>query len=421
MKFYKRLGSKFKFSLICVSLLSVLHSCKKDSVTIKDHKPGVYIPKFPNSSQELPASPLNGAQKELAKQQIKSYYDKTWEGGNISGQFLVASGDEVLFSAFRGIAGTNPELPMQETTPLHIASISKSLTAVMVLKCVSDGKLKLDQTLQSIFPKFPFPQITIQDLLSHRSGLPRYEYLIPDLVKKKKLIPKNSYSNQDVLEIISTYNKEISVLAGKRFSYANTNFALLALVLEKITGVPFPELMHESLFQPLGMNNTYVLELKNLNKATPSFYANSRQHPWNEYEGIYGDKNVYTTAKDLYKFSLALFDPKWINPSLLSEAMTGKSTEKAGIKNYGYGFRLKEYPDGSKIVFHTGWWHGSNTLFIHQPKTKTTIIAIGNKYSHSIYSAMSLVSIFENFPDKKEELNKILIGGTPADTLSHSE
>ena len=91
------------------------------------------------------------------------------------------------------------------------------------------------------------------------------------------------------------------------------------------------------------------------------------------------------------------------------------SQERPGVNNYGLGFRMKVFDENSKLTYHNGWWHGSNSVFAHLLQSKVTIIAIGNKYSQRVYSALALSALFENFPYEREKLNKEL--GSSADSL----
>ena len=126
---------------------------------------------------------------------------------------------------------------------------------------------------------------------------------------------------------------------------------------------------------------------------------------------IYGDKNVYTTPRDLLKFSTAMFSDDFLKPELKAKIFEPYSNEKAGVNNYGLGFRMKVFDNGEKLTYHNGWWHGSNTVFVHLLKSKVTIVALGNKYSQRVYSAMALSGLFEPFPFEVEKLNKVLNGG----------
>ena len=135
---------------------------------------------------------------------------------------------------------------------------------------------------------------------------------------------------------------------------------------------------------------------------------------------IYGDKNVYTTPRDLLNFSVAIYSKDFLKPELEAKIFEPYSNEKKGINNYGFGFRMKNFDNGEKLTYHNGWWHGTNSVFAHLLKSKVTIIAIGNKYSGKVYSALSLSGLFEDFPFEMDKFNKTMnqTGGSEKDTAA---
>jgi hypothetical protein len=122
---------------------------------------------------------------------------------------------------------------------------------------------------------------------------------------------------------------------------------------------------------------------------------------------IYGDKNVYTTPRDLLNFSKALYSKNFLNSQLKAKIFEPYSNEKKGSNNYGLGFRMKIFDNGEKLTYHNGWWHGTNSVFAHLLKSDVTIVAIGNRYSNRVYTALALSGLFEDFPLEKERLQKI--------------
>ena len=201
--------------------------------------------------------------------------------------------------------------------------------------------------------------------------------------------------------------------------YCNTNYALLALIVEKVTGTSFPEAMQQMVFRPLKMKDTYIFQESDTLKAAKSFYNRTdKMVPYDRLDLIYGDKNVYTTPSDLFNFSKAMFSKNFLRKDLMDAVFTPYSNEKAGTNNYGYGFRMKIFGNGEKLTYHNGWWHGSNSVFAHLLNSKVTIIAIGNKYSNRVYSALALSGLFENFPYETEKLYKAMHTETSAKTDS---
>ena len=152
----------------------VLFSCKKDQ---KERGYQSDLPNFGNINIDKVFSKSDNYlhNKDSIKQKLIGYYRKNWEKGDLWGGFLVAKGDNILFERYQGFTDESQQKPINENTPIHIASVSKPFTAMAVLKLVEAGKLQLNQRIMDIFPKFPYPKITIKNLLSHRSGLPKYE------------------------------------------------------------------------------------------------------------------------------------------------------------------------------------------------------------------------------------------------------
>ena len=124
--------------------------------------------------------------------------------------------------------------------------------------------------------------------------------------------------------------------------------------------------MHEKLFQTLQMNDTYIFTMADSAKATPTFTNNNRYWEFDFLDGTYGDKNVYTTPRDLLKWDQALYTDQVIRKSLLDSAFSPNSFEKQSIHNYGLGWRLQLLPNGKKVVYHFGKWHSLDKIISAQ-------------------------------------------------------
>ena len=349
---------------------------------------------------------------------IDSYYENVWEKGDLWGGFLVAKGDEILYEGYRGFTQENKQGPVNDTVALHVASISKSITAMAVMKLIEAGKLEMDVPLTKYFPGFPYPEVTVFTLLSQRSGLPKYEYFIEKIEPEPAELSKKYISNHDILNLLIRYKPELARATNTGFMYCNTNYALLALLVEHATKIPFPEAMQQIVFRPLKMKHTYVLQEKDMESAAKSFYQRGpRVYPYDRLDLIYGDKNVYTTPRDLLNFSKAMFAKNFLREDLKKMIFEPYSNERPGINNYGLGFRMKIFNENEKLTYHNGWWHGTNSVFSHLLKSKVTIIAIGNKYSSRVYTSLALSGLFENFPFETEKLLKTM---NQTDTLKNA-
>ncbi len=409
--------SKFLFFLLVSTF--ILFSCKKESSEeeiIKTTLPNygnVDLDKVFNRKDEKLEN------KDSIISMIDRYYKNVWEKGDLWGGFIVAKGDEILYESYRGFAQGKDQEPINDTIALHVASISKSLTAMATLKLVEAGKINLEDPLTKYFPKFPYPKVTIFTLLSQRSGLPKYEYVIEKIKPAPPELSKKYLTNQDILNMLIRYQPELARATDTGFMYCNTNYALLALLIEKVTEKSFPEAMKQMVFRPLKMKHSYVFQEKDTLTAAKSFYQRGpRVYPYDRLDLIYGDKNVYTTPRDLLNFSKALYSKDFLKPELKQKIFEPYSNERPGINNYGLGFRMKVFDENEKLTYHNGWWHGTNSVFAHLLKSQVTIIAIGNKYSTRVYTALALSGLFENFPYETEKFQKTI---NQTDTLKQNQ
>ena len=172
----------------------------------------------------------------------------------------------------------------------------------------------------------------------------------------------------------------------------------MALLIEVVTKKEFPTVMRELVFEPLKMKHSFILQNKDqFNKHAQSYKPNGEKHPYMHLDGVYGDKNLYTTAKDLLLLDNAIYT-NFISDSLKKQMFKGYSYENPGTNNYGLGWRMKEEEGKSSYFFHTAWWHGSTGIFARLEKEKMTIIALSNNYSRRVYMIAPLVLAFGNYP-----------------------
>lgn len=333
---------------------------------------------------------------ESVKVSIENYFKTYWIKNNLSGGFLVAKGNKIIFEEYIGFSNFEKEIAMTNESPIHTASITKNFTAMAILKLVEINQLNLKDKVSDYLNKFPYPEMTIFDLLTHRSGLNEYGYF----AEKDGVwdFEEEFLTNQKVLELYIKHKPPLHNQPNQNFSYCNTNYVFLALIIEKIVKTSYPQAMKKMIFEPLDMNNTFVFENKHFKTSSLSYFSNGKIYPWDFRDLVYGDKNIYSTPRDLLKYSQAMFSDKFLRKTLLDSAMIGYSNEKKGIKNYGLGFRIMAYDNNKKLTYHNGWWHGNNTVFVHLRDEKVTIIALGNKKSRNIYSANALAALFGDYP-----------------------
>ena len=392
----------------CVSILFLIAGCSSKKNDLKnakeqDKKQTYIIP---------PPSVLAVVERQRIQSQSEIFYDSMLEGSGFNGGMIVAKGGNIIFEKYKGFVNIDGKDSINASTSLHIASVSKTFTAMAVLKLQELGKLNIDDSVTHFFPEFNYPGVTVKTLLNHRSGLPNYLYFMEDAGWNKDSV----IENKDVLQWLVFKKGMLKNIASpnKRFTYCNTNFALLALIIEKVSGQTYPHFMQENIFDPLGMKNTFV-HFKGDNKIrSKSFDWRGREIPDNFLDDVYGDKNIYSTPRDLLIWDRALSDTVFLTAKSLELAYTPYSNEKPGIKNYGLGWRMNNYEDGKKIIFHNGWWHGNNAAFIRVLKDDATIILISNRYARAVYKAKNLVNIFDRyFETDTEDVENSVPATTP--------
>ena len=328
---------------------------------------------------------------------IQNWYDSFISRSNVNGAVLVAKNGHIIFEKYKGFNPLRSKDSIDAHTPFHIASVSKTFTAMTVLKLQEEGKLNIEDPFKKYFPEFNYEGITIKNLLSHRSGLPNYLYFMEKLcTDKSKFI-----SNRDILDTLIANRNTLENIGtpDRKFSYCNTNYALLALLIEKITGQTYPEYIKQTIFAPLQMDDSFVYTPADSFRITPNYDFRGTEIPLNFLDNVYGDKNIYATVRDLFKWDQLLSSNKFLNASSLALAYTPYSNERPGIKNYGLGWRMDNFPNGKKMIFHNGWWHGNNASFIRLMDEDACIIVLNNQYSNAVYKSKYLVNIFNNYFD----------------------
>lgn len=328
---------------------------------------------------------LSDAELANYKHKLNTFFDSMLLRRNFNGGVLVAKGGNILYEQYIGYK--NPKIKTDTIdvhTPFHLASTSKPFTGMAVLRLVQEGKIGLEDDIVKYFSGFPYSGVTVKDLLCHRSGLPNYLYFMED---KDKWNRNAMVSNNDVLDVLIKYQPPISYQPGKRFNYCNTNYVLLALIIEKVTGKTYPEYLKQTIFKPLHMDDTFVYTPADSGRVIMSYKPSGAVWDNDMFENTYGDKNIYSTPRDLLKWNNVLYNKNFIRESLLDSAYTPQSHEKPSIHNYGLGWRMLNLKNGKNVIYHFGKWHGFTPAFARLIDEKAVIIIVGNKYNKNIYEA----------------------------------
>ncbi|MFP4024527.1 MAG: serine hydrolase domain-containing protein [Thiohalospira sp.] len=301
---------------------------------------------------------------------------------NFNGSILVGYKGKCIYNELFGFADLrNKELLNKDKAIFQLASVSKQFTAMAVMILNERNKLSYDDSVTKYIPDFPYPDITLRMLLNHSSGLPNYMWLVEHHWKGEK-----PPYNDDIMRMMAEHKLPLYFKPGRRFNYSNTGYVVLASVIEKVSGKRYAEFLSQNIFRPLKMENSFVysssFEAHKHNFLT-GFYYRSRTYnliPETVNDGAVGDKGVYSTAEDLYKWDQALYKNMLVSEETMNEALTPFKLYGKYTMPYGFGFRISERND-KKVVYHHGRWNGFRTSFFRFVEDKNTIIVLNHTSS----------------------------------------
>lgn len=353
----------------------------------------------------------NAVRAQTITGKLDELFNPSQTSAGFNGNVLVAENGKIHYQKSFGYADFSTNTRNSNDSTFQTASISKVFTATAILQLRDKGKLKLNDPVIKFLSEFPYPNITIQNLLSHTSGLPDLE-LYETMIKAN---PELVVTNKDIIPALKTRNKPLKFQPGEKWNYCNTNYALLVLIVEKAGNLAFPDYLKKFIFEPAGMNDTYLRVAASpitdqrlvKNHILPAMYQTTPQavetvklkdgvRMWRiRYETYHtgatlGDQNVISTTEDLLKFDQAYYSERLLKSSTIEEAATPiklKSGETFfddfgapfGKKcSYGLGWIVCDDPKTGKIVGHDGFNRGIATIFYRNVTKKQTIIMFDN-------------------------------------------
>jgi CubicO group peptidase (beta-lactamase class C family) len=310
---------------------------------------------------------------------------------------LVVHYGKPVYRTESGVTDLRTHDPIDEHTNFRLASFTKQFTATCIMLLVRDGKLRYDERLTDIFPEFPAygKNITIRNLLNHTSGLPDYEDILdkqyPDTPPEK--IPQ--ILDAGVLKLLEQQSAG-KFAPGSRWEYTNSGYATLAMIVEKVSGKPFGEFLHERIFAPLNMSNTLAYE-KGKNEVPNRAYGHTKkQNKWTETDqsptsAVLGDGGIYSSLDDLAKWDLALRNHTLLSAAEMQPALTPvqvvdgpPKTPDGQAVSYGFGWFLNPY-SGHRRMWHDGETVGFRTTIQRFPDNDLTVIVLANRVDISPY------------------------------------
>jgi CubicO group peptidase (beta-lactamase class C family) len=364
---------------------------------------------------------LNSVQSisQNSYQKIDSFFSVLFKG-KFNGGLLMAEDDKVIYENSFGKSDFRKGLENKLNTRFNLASVSKPITATAVLQLVEKGKIRLGDPLKRYLPNFPFSTITIQHLLTHTSGLPNLE-LYEEIVQS---FPDSVISNTSIIPALQRWRQPLAFQPGDKWQYCNTNYDLLALLIERVSGLSYSNYLQKNIFKPSGMQHSHVRyttkeEETAIAHVFPTWYTDvyvpadsvSRFRYINyNLSGLVGSTNIITTTSDMLLFDKAFFSGKLLKKYLVELALTpvklsdGSIFEEGsmdtmlgeGKGSYGMGWSLYDQPVFGKSVGHGGFNYGLATFYFHNLDKKQTIVAYdntaGSSFGKVVTSALRLLN-----------------------------
>jgi len=314
---------------------------------------------------------------------------------------LVRKGGRTIFERGYGARELRTLAKIDAQTDFRLASCSKQFTAASIMLLVRDGKLRYDDRLTDVFPEFPAygKSITIRNLLNHTSGLPDYEDLMAAEEKRKGAAIWSEMRQIRDAEVLELLEKEAAgkFAPGARWSYSNSGYVVLGLVVARISGKPFAEFLRERIFAPLGMTRTLAYE-RGRREVPQRAYGHAKEGNGSEEtdqsstSATLGDGGIYSSLDDLAKWDNALAQHTLLSEAEMQPALT---PVKLGDGSQPKWPANSDRPEGTPVAYGFGWfldpyrghqrmWHYGDTMGFHSyivrfAKDRLTIIVLSNR------------------------------------------
>lgn len=326
-----------------------------------------------------------GFSQNLDKAKLDNYFNTLEQNNKFMGSVAVSKNGEIIYTKSIGLADVENNVKATENSRYRIGSISKTFTAVLVLKAVEDNRLDLNQTIDKWFPTIAnAKKITIKHLLSHRSGIHNFtddkDYLTWNTQPK---------TEKEMIEIIATGGSDFN--PDSKAKYSNSNFVLLSYILEKTFAKSYSDLLQELIVKPIGLTNTYVfgkINPKNNECKSYRFARTWKLEPETDFTIPLGAGAIISTPRDLTKFADALFG---------GQLLTNESLELMKTIKDGYGIGLFQIPFYKSLSYgHTGGIDGFSSVYSHftDDKISYALISNGTNFNNNDISIAVLSAVY---------------------------
>ncbi len=299
------------------------------------------------------------------------------------GAVIVIQDGQILHKAGYGLADLEGGVPITPESIFHLGSTGKQFTGLAVMMLAEEGRLNYDDPIGQYLPELARfgDGLTIRHLLHHTSGIPDYH---EDGELSEELFDLAEMpTNEDALALLSEMG-ELRFTPGEEFFYSNTGYEMLASLIERVSGQPFPTFMQERVFDPLGMKDTF--SQPNPDRLADPKVAHSYIFDGDQIEAydsdpldyLVGSGSIYSTLEDMYLYDQALYTDELVKQSTLAEAFKPMLLNDGTESNYGFGWELGTL-SGERYVAHEGAWLGFVSFYARFPDQRLSVIVLLNR------------------------------------------
>lgn len=310
----------------------------------------------------------------LKTDQFQTKISKRAKANRFHGSILIAHKDKIILNVQIGFQNPLEKTLPHENVSYELASVSKQFTAAAILWLQEEDCLQIDEPVSNYLTGFKFKEVSIRNLLKHSSGVWDYMYITEAFWKKK-----DAPTNKQVVGLINAHQPYLSFRVGSRFSYNNSNYVLLAAIVEELTKQTFQDFVQDKFFTPLCLDQSYVgLESRLFPDVADAFIGYGRGYvslPPSFHNVALGDKGVYASSTDLWRWFKSLK-----NNEILSEKSVQLmfNQDEFDTYKYGMGFRTKKAKNKEPIIYHNGIWDGYRNGLTYLPEDDIVIIILSN-------------------------------------------
>ena len=321
---------------------------------------------------------------------IDSVMNSAVDTARFNGNVLVARNGEVVYQKSFGPSNFYTGDRLNDSSVFELASVSKAFTAMAIMMLKEQGKLNYDDDVKKYIPELPYDGMTIRHFLTHTSGIGEYE----ELLLKQGWDPKRIANNEDIVSVFAKEKPPVLFKPGEKWEYSNTAYAMLASIVQRVSGKSFGEFLSEKIFVPLDMKHSRIYKTRRSGEVLPNYaygfiYSDSLKKydlpdSLKDYyyvytlDGIEGDGVVNSTTGDLFKWNKALYTDKLVSKATMEEAFTSGHLNNDSLHGYGFGWFIENDPRQGKIVRHTGSWPGYRNLMMRFVDSGDCIIVLTN-------------------------------------------